>query len=501
MTVRRRLSGLVLGAVLASAGTLGVVPGAPAQAGAPITAAGSKFHPVGTVGSGPAPAGFADWNQLWAYQARLNAAAEQILAAGDAGNPTIVADPTSHKLSVYWHGTVPAKVRSAAGRLGVPVSFHPAAYTRRELVTEARRLVGTAGIVSAAPAADGSGLAVTVESSPAPAVQASLRSGERLPLSITVGKRPQAMSTRQIDTAPFWGGTRYSNSRTGAVCTNGIPIKIGGVLTMLTAAHCGAIGDFANMPNQPAHAGSFANLSACRDNALIDYPLGIQSRIYTGAPDSFTSAQVVGATTDFLGNFVVTGGASSGEHVNLKVVAIDQFAAVGGIPCGTVGPLTAADASSGACAVAPGDSGGPVYSYLGGDVLARGAITAGGSTGVSCPGAFPNGNQRVLYAPLLIPAGDAALGALAFYHATAPTASTFDLNGTWTAGGGPGPVITEVGRTLTVDMSRFNRPTAHGTVIDDTDISVTFPDDKTYTGQLRTPGTILWSNNSVWTKL
>jgi hypothetical protein len=498
MTVRRRLPGLVLGVVLASAGTLGVVPGAPAQAGA---ADGGKPHPVGTLGSGPAPAGFADWDQMWAYQARLNAGAEQILAAGDAGNPTIVANPTSHELSVYWHGTVPAKVRATAGRLGVPVSFHPAAYTRRELVTEARRLVGTAGIVSAAPAADGSGLAVTVENSPAPAAQASPRGAERPPLSITVGKRPQAMIGRQIDTPPFWGGSRYSNSRTTAVCSNGIPIKIGGVLTMLTAAHCGAIGDFANIPNLAAHAGSFANLSACRDNALIEYSQGVQPRIYTGAPTSFTSAQVVGATTDFLGNFVVTGGASSGEHVNLTVVAIDQFNAVGGIPCGTVGPLTAADASSGACAVAPGDSGGPVYSYLGSDVLARGAITAGGSAGVSCPGAFPNGNQRVLYAPLLIPAGDAALGALAVYHATAPTASTFDLNGTWTDGRGPGPVITEAGRTLTVDMSRFNRPTAHGTVIDDTDISVTFPDDKTYTGQLRAPGTILWSNNSVWTKL
>ena len=52
-----------------------------------------------------------------------------------------------------------------------------------------------------------------------------------------------------------------------------------------------------------------------------------------------------------------------------------------------------------------------------------------------------------------------------------------------------------------MNMSRFNRPTAHGTIIDQTHISVTFPDAGTYTGDLLGPDTIIWSNNSEWLKL
>jgi hypothetical protein len=137
--------------------------------------------------------------------------------------------------------------------------------------------------------------------------------------------------------------------------------------------------------------------------------------------------------------------------------------------------------------------------------MARGAITAGGGQFVSCPGQFPNGNPRVLYAPLVMQAGNAnnAIGSLAVYGAHAPVATSFDLNGWWTdaPGHGLGPFITESGHNLTVDMSAFGRPTATGTVLDDTHISVTFPDDRTYTGQLLAPATILWSNNTTWTKL
>jgi len=79
--------------------------------------------------------------------------------------------------------------------------------------------------------------------------------------------------------------------------------------------------------------------------------------------------------------------------------------------------------------------------------------------------------------------------------------TVFDLNGRWMNGGVQGPVITAHGNSISVDMSALNhRPTAVGTVVDDSHISVTFPDDKTYSGVLQPPGTIRWSNNSIWTK-
>jgi phospholipase C len=56
------------------------------------------------------------------------------------------------------------------------------------------------------------------------------------------------------------------------------------------------------------------------------------------------------------------------------------------------------------------------------------------------------------------------------------------------------------GNSIAVDMSALKRPAASGTVVNGSDISVSFPDDKTYSGVLQAPGTIRWSNNSTWTK-
>ena len=79
--------------------------------------------------------------------------------------------------------------------------------------------------------------------------------------------------------------------------------------------------------------------------------------------------------------------------------------------------------------------------------------------------------------------------------------TVINLNGTWASGGVAGPVISVNGPALSVDMSAYKRPTASGTIVDDSDITVTFPDDATYTGKLQAPNVILWSNNSAWTKV
>ena len=80
-------------------------------------------------------------------------------------------------------------------------------------------------------------------------------------------------------------------------------------------------------------------------------------------------------------------------------------------------------------------------------------------------------------------------------------ATVFELAGSWAAGGKPGPKISRSGNALTVDMSAYARPLAHGSVIDAEDITVAFFDDATFTGRLVPPGTIAWSNRTSWTKL
>lgn len=83
----------------------------------------------------------------------------------------------------------------------------------------------------------------------------------------------------------------------------------------------------------------------------------------------------------------------------------------------------------------------------------------------------------------------------------ASTSTVIDLNGTWAYGGVPGPVITVTGNGITVNMSAYHRPPAHGSIVDNHTVTVTFPDDKTYTGKLQAPSTIRWTNNTAWTKV
>jgi hypothetical protein len=90
---------------------------------------------------------------------------------------------------------------------------------------------------------------------------------------------------------------------------------------------------------------------------------------------------------------------------------------------------------------------------------------------------------------------------LMFTNISTIPAPLIDLNGSWTAGGPQTILITISSGALTVDMTAYHRPTAHGSIIDSSTITVTFPDDNTYTGKLLSPGTIHWSNDSSCNKI
>ncbi|MBC1196867.1 hypothetical protein H0901_16820 [Microcystis aeruginosa BLCCF158] len=102
------------------------------------------------------------------------------------------------------------------------------------------------------------------------------------------------------------------------------------------------------------------------------------------------------------------------------------------------------------------------------------------------------------------------LGGMALLVATLPitqiaqvSASTIcsPVNGQWYLRGNPGPIITQSGDLLTVDMSAYGRPTATGRILSPTQIQVTFPDDGTFVGTLNGRGQINWNNSTVWQAL
>ena len=86
--------------------------------------------------------------------------------------------------------------------------------------------------------------------------------------------------------------------------------------------------------------------------------------------------------------------------------------------------------------------------------------------------------------------------------ATPRAAMPFVLDGTYKDNGSARPRITVSGDILTIDQSAQNRPPAYGLICDDHTILVIFPDVSAwFRGTLVAPGSILWSNNTIWQKL
>ena len=80
-----------------------------------------------------------------------------------------------------------------------------------------------------------------------------------------------------------------------------------------------------------------------------------------------------------------------------------------------------------------------------------------------------------------------------------------DVNGRWTDGSTHGAVIYAGLGSIAIDMSAFGRPAARGTFFGGCFISVNFPDDAAFQGDVSpcfnpNPTKITWSNGSVWTK-
>jgi hypothetical protein len=97
------------------------------------------------------------------------------------------------------------------------------------------------------------------------------------------------------------------------------------------------------------------------------------------------------------------------------------------------------------------------------------------------------------------------------YHCTSNNAAqnfwqtapfSLGLNGDWTDGSTRTAHIYQgpLSPLIKIDMSDFGRPWANGSIAGGVNtISVTFPDDQTYTGQI-VGNTIRWSNGSVWVR-
>jgi hypothetical protein len=325
----------------------------------------AKPQPTGSVVEGTAPpAGFASWRNLLKVQEKMNAAAATITAAtkgkADSGFAGLVADPTQRELKVYWKGHAPAGL-IADVRATVPVSVLSAAYSARELSAASARVLAKGGdaVSTVGPRADGSGLLVGTRDGPT--TTSSFTDYAGVPVTVEQGVSPPAAATRWDDTAPWWGGGVWVPAGASFGCSTGFAVFHAGAQRMLSAGHCGNVGQVATDPTgQPI--GPIIHKVAAADTMIIDGDS--DGHVFNNSTDAAGgvvtefSNPVIGATASQVGNFVCTTGAFSGTRCSIRVTARDLCVRVRdvGTICGEVrGEQTARTNAGG-----NGDSGGPV---------------------------------------------------------------------------------------------------------------------------------------------
>ncbi|MEO3809255.1 S1 family peptidase [Sphaerisporangium sp. B11E5] len=397
MRKRVRLCLAVLGVVCALVPALGVGAAAAQVADDPEltrrVAAGEGKTPVGD-DSGPrgaVPGGFADWRALFTEQARLNGVADRLLAVAEEaeGYAGIVADPENHEVRLYWRGTLPRAVQDVVdeGRLAAPVAVLPAARSRAQLLEEVDRWVASGQVTGAAPLADGSGVRLSVAGQDTEPGELQRPAGATAPITLERGETFEPAYSRQNDVPSYYAGGRTLNLTTGAGCSSGFAVwdqydNPG----FLTAAHCGNLWDLfydgggftsANYMGPVSWRISYRDAAIVRANATAD--------MFDGGPASSSSNRVVALWKAHVGNFVCNSGATRGEYCLIKVT---ETAWSGTYTNGQyVKHMVRAKSVEGGCAVAHGDSGGPVFSYTNwfDEIAAQGITSAVGSK-VYCGG-------------------------------------------------------------------------------------------------------------------
>ncbi|MFF4196225.1 S1 family peptidase [Nonomuraea sp. NPDC001831] len=341
---------------------------------------------------GQVPGGFASWDALFAEQTRLNAVADRVTAVAETsdGYGGVVVAPENHEVRLYWKGQVPAPVRAVVdeGRLTAPVSVLPSAFSYADLLAEADKWSESGQVTGAAPQADGSGVRLSVPDEDTAPDQLQRPGGATAPITLERGERFDPAYSRQDDVPSYYAGGRTWNARTGSGCSSGFAVyDKNGNPGFLTAAHCGEFWDsFYDGGGSGSPANRMGDLQwrlPKRDAAIV--LADATADVFDGGPAASTSNRVVALWKAYVGNFVCNSGASLGEYCLIKVTETGWS---GTYTNGQyVKHMVRAKSVVGGCAVAHGDSGGPVYSYTNwfDDVAAQG-ITSAISKPVPCGG-------------------------------------------------------------------------------------------------------------------
>jgi hypothetical protein len=382
----RRLASLSAALILVYSAILtGTIPAAARQ--------GDKAtpNPEGTRIGYTLPEGFTSYTefrtvngQLRQTAAELTAASEKDPAPGYAGVELSLA---SRVVVLYWHGDLPSNLADAVAHQKARVEVKQARYSHLQLINQARKLANTRGhstvsVVRVAVPVDGSALQVGVSGT---AEQARRTLSADVDLAVTEEKAASPLYSRPDDSPPFWGGARTTNVTKGAQCSTGFTVRKPAGTAMLTAGHCGSIGDTFSSGAGTNALGQATAKDTTGDTLLV--PTSAAGRVYDGDAWSSSSRPVAGTAANNVGDYMCTLGAFSGTRCDVVVQGIDEYRYT---TTGWMGPLVRAEQAQHTNAAGHGDSGGPVISLTGPDwtlLMANGTISLGDpNTQVGCTG-------------------------------------------------------------------------------------------------------------------
>lgn len=347
-----------------------------------------------------------------------------------SGYGDVTVSVTRHRVTLYWHGRLPAALRRWLPRLRAvaPVRVLSAAYTWQQLEKQARQVaraepaLGAGGYVisRAGPAPDASGLLVGVDYARSAAITSAARAGgpeaeaaaaraavRRLvpgpaPVSISDAALADATGTRNHDNSPWWGGSRIV--RDGNVdCSTGFAVISGLTHYLISAGHCGGIStvwETGDSWTQGLTVGPETARNGCCDSDLIKVG-NAQPDIYNGGWNSSASSTISGPITAVDGTYICTQGATSGTLCNIDTEETGQvvtFTNEDGSMFTAQNESLGVQKTSGHQADAGGDSGGPaiVNSPTPGHVYATGTIS-GGYGSVTCSSNDDQGVKKACY--------------------------------------------------------------------------------------------------------
>jgi hypothetical protein len=346
-----------------------------------------------------------------ANQPALDAAADDARAiAGDAYYTNAVVDSQANTVTVYL-------AHAPQGVVDQLTAAHPSTYVvdNSAAFSEAKALKLEDAISSRIPAWAAAGvrighlrptldghLEVGVRSDVA---DAASRLGAQYggAVRVVADTEPTYLTAwRYNDSSPWNGGDfiYHLGSTEGADCSSGVPVHdaTNGTQYMLTASHCfwsfGGVGTsvrngYIRLDNGTVYSGSSTTLigsvtknsnltsgSTTIDTALIKASTSTLS--FVAAWNSQGWGVYVGRATNHVGDQVCQSGAFDGQICGGIVIRALNMTVCPTFEVFCVNHLVQANNStSGAVALGDGDSGGPVYSYTGSNLLARGMTDIG----------------------------------------------------------------------------------------------------------------------------